>query len=391
MAITGDGTDAYNFGERAILVREIKTELGLAAHDPLPAPRTVEIEPTLVCSARCHFCSYEADIEKFRAEIRGRPALRNGLPRDVVLAVLDALRDGGTTAGTFWSGGGEPLVWPHLLEAVARAATFSAVSIQTNGIGLGRFFQDPESLRSLRLLTVSLYADNPEMHTRIAGVASFEKVIANVREVIEWRRRLGLTLTVAGKILVDAINYRHVAAIVRFYRELGLDVVGLREVQDYNYGGEGKRAVSVALTLEQKRELHDDTLGAAAPDPSLRIFAQTVMNTVAKPEITEHCYNATDGHFACIDGRGNVFIGNPEIGDARYCIGNVLESPWSAIWRSDRHRAVIEAMDRAQRAGTCASDLCRHVRANVGVQRYLAGSTGPSDRDRLMRGLGAFL
>src|SRR5579859_7640594 len=60
--------DPYDFGARAALVRAIKDERGLAEFEPLPSPRTVEIEPTLICNARCGFCSYEQDIARFRQE-----------------------------------------------------------------------------------------------------------------------------------------------------------------------------------------------------------------------------------------------------------------------------------------------------------------------------------
>lgn len=391
VAVGADGIDAYDFGQRAVLVREIKNELGLGTFEPLPSPRTVEIEPTLICNARCHFCSYESDIAKFRAEVRAKPEVVNGLPKDAVIHLLDALRDGGTTAGTFWSGGGEPLAWPHIVDAIRHAATFCQVSVQTNGIGLDRVMRNPDDLRAIRLLTVSLYADEADLHAEIAGVDSFEKVVSNIRRVRELKAARSLNLTIAGKILVDAKNYRRLPAIVRFYREIGLDVLGLREVQDYNYGGAGQREISVELSAEQKGQLCDVVAASSYQDSALRSFAQTVKTSRLRPTITDHCYNALDGHFACVDARGSVFVGNPEIGDDRFKIGNILEQPWQQIWNGARHREVVQEMDALQIQGMCASALCRHVRANVGVQEYLSGRTGPADRAKLMAGLGAFL
>ncbi len=61
-----DGTDSYDFGSRAAAVTSLKSGLRLPEMTPFPSPRTLEIEPTLLCNARCHFCSYEDFIRDFR-------------------------------------------------------------------------------------------------------------------------------------------------------------------------------------------------------------------------------------------------------------------------------------------------------------------------------------
>jgi hypothetical protein len=66
-----------------------------------------------------------------------------------------------------------------------------------------------------------------------------------------------------------------------------------------------------------------------------------------------------------------VYIGNPEIGDRRYSIGNILTSPWTDIWRSARHLEVISLMDTLQQASQCRLSVCRHVRANIGAEHAL--------------------
>jgi hypothetical protein len=62
----GDGTDSYDFGSRAAAVTSLKSGLRLPEMTPLPSPWTLEIEPTLLCNARCHFYSYEDLIRDFR-------------------------------------------------------------------------------------------------------------------------------------------------------------------------------------------------------------------------------------------------------------------------------------------------------------------------------------
>ena len=387
------GNDTYDFGSRAVMVHEIKNSLNLAETEPLPSPWTVEIEPTLLCNARCHFCSYEQDIEAFKQERMALPMANRsfGLSKETVFSVLDDLEEAGTTKGIFWSGGGDPLMWPHIVDAIKYAGKFAQNSLQTNAIGMGKLLKDTEAMRSIDLLTVSVYADSADLHREIAGVNSFEKVVENMRRTVAMRDQEGLDMTISAKVMVDANNYHRLPQIVAFYRALGVNAVGLREVQDYNYGGEGQRPVSVELNEDQKREAARIIKESSFKDPSLNAFARAMTRQQSKPRITSHCFNATDGHFACIDARGSVFTGNPEIGDERFSIGNVHEQQWREIWKGERHMQVVRDMDSAQKLGICASALCRHVRANVGVDDALASQSGPVDREAVMRNLGAFL
>lgn len=71
-----DGTDSYDFGNRAAAVTSLKSGLRLTEMTPLPSPWTLEIEPTLLCNARCHFCSYEDLITDFREKQRALPLIQ---------------------------------------------------------------------------------------------------------------------------------------------------------------------------------------------------------------------------------------------------------------------------------------------------------------------------
>ncbi len=389
-AIGSDGRDTYDYGRRAALIRQTKDDLELGEFEPLPSPWTVEIEPTLGCNADCYFCSYQDDIKRFKELRRQGAGVENGLSQETVFGLLDALEEGGTTKGTYWSGGGDPLVWPHIVPAIKRAAEFSDVFLQTNGISLGKFMKDPDApdLAAIRLLSVSVYADNPELHAAIAGVGSFGKVTANISRAVGFRDEHGLKTEINAKIMVDANNYRRLPDIVAFYRGLGVDTVGLRAVQDYTYG---QTEQSVELTAAQKQELAEIAGASEYQDPSLMSFASAIGRSVLKPAITSRCFNATDGHFACVDAWGGVSIGTPEIGDERFEIGNVNEQPWQEIWKGPRHQEVVREMDRMQGLGICASALCRHVRANVGADRYVRGETGRQDPEIVMGQLGAFM
>lgn len=127
VSVNSQGKDFYDFKLRAALIRKTKEEMALGDLEPLPSPWTLEIEPTLYCNARCHFCSYKEDRIKFINERKQYKEI--GLSKDVVLRTLEAVKNAKTTKGIFWSGGGEPLIWPHFIEALRFAASFSDISV----------------------------------------------------------------------------------------------------------------------------------------------------------------------------------------------------------------------------------------------------------------------
>lgn len=366
-----DGTDSYDFGNRAAAVTSLKSGLRLPEMTPLPSPWTLEIEPTLLCNARCHFCSYEDLIAGFRKRQRALPVVERtrGLSWEIVTRLLADIRGCGTTRGIFWSGGGEPLVWPHLADAIIASSQFADVSLQTNGITLHRLMTGPRALGSLSVLSVSVYSDLRDQHKQVAGVDSFERVTRNIRDAVAMRDRYGWTLAIGTKILVDQINYSRLPQIIRYYRALGPDSVALREVQGADHGVIGQER-PIGLRDDQRQEVCRQASELDA-DPALQYFARALTGTHGPIRPTRHCYNATDGHFACVDAEGEVYLGNPEIGDRRYSIGNIITTPWHDIWRSVRHLEVISLMDTLQQSAQCKLSTCRHVRANIGAEQAL--------------------
>jgi len=363
-----NGADSYDFGSRAELVSRVKSELGLPGLVPLPSPWTLEIQPTLLCNARCHFCSYEELITGFRNKQRTLPAGQRtlGLPWGRIQELLGEVSAPGTTRELFWSGGGEPLVWPRITDAIARSAEFAHVSLQTNGIRLGRLLADPPAMQNISVLSVSVYSDLRQQHKQIAGVDSFDRVSRNLQHAIRARDSHSWDLTIGVKILVDRNNFNRLPQIIRYYRELGADSVALREVQGSGHGsGSTHRPIQL---LGREREQVRRQASAVGADPALILFARALSGTHGILPVTRHCYNATDGHFACVDPMGEVYLGNPEIGDTRYSIGNIQASSWHQIWRSARHREVIKLMDQLQQTGLCSLRACRHVRANLGAE-----------------------
>jgi len=393
-----DHADTYDFGARALLVVLQRQQLGIPEHDPTPGgPWTLKVEPTPVCDIHCHTCPYgvanQLQISNFIELKRQGLAASVGLPIDTVMGILEDIERGGNTRGIHWSGGGEPLIWPHILPAIKRSAEFAKVSIQTNGNKLDRLMADTEALRAVQLMSVSIYGDSDETYRQVTGVGAFSRVRQNVQDMVALRNKLGLSMTINAKILVTPRNYQGLFRTLETFRGLGVDTLSIRETQNYNIGSQEERAESVELTEDQKSELLGEIENNWAQDNLLARFGATLKRGSGhKLASTTHCFNAIHSHTATVNPEGEVYLGDPESGLAEYCIGNVVRARWSQVWGSPRHKEVVSAMDRKQQLGHCPLDLCRHHIANTAVDNQISsGRAIDIDPEQVMENFGAFL
>ena len=158
------------------------------------------------CNARCTFCSQGSFDKSLNADF------------DMVAAgIYSAYKAGYRKLGFT---GGEPLVNPYLLKAVALAKSvgFRFIRLQTNGIML----DDPAFCRKLvraglTFCKFSLVSDKPAEHDRLVGVpGAHRRAVGGVKNLRRLKIRLG------NNILVNRSNYRRLPAIIGGLLELGI-------------------------------------------------------------------------------------------------------------------------------------------------------------------------
>lgn len=135
-------------------------------------PVTCEIDLSNHCQNKCDFCFYSDYIQ----------SSREYLPVDVFLKLITDLRNVGVKSITF-TGGGEPLLSPHL-EAFINWAKLNhmEMGLITNGILLVKYL---DLMPEFRFVRVSIDAATKETYKRIKGSDSFSKVIFNTKRLVE--------------------------------------------------------------------------------------------------------------------------------------------------------------------------------------------------------------
>jgi sulfatase maturation enzyme AslB (radical SAM superfamily) len=295
-----------------------------------PYPIDIHIYPSNKCNHQCGFCMFRQNGEQEHFPVK--------LPRDLLLrAVDDAARL--DMRLIHFSGGGEPLLNRHTLEALRHAQALSVARVASGGkpmrvaMSTNGALLSPEVAAQVDYIRVSLNAGTPEQHhaTNHAGdprhPGDWHKIMENIAKAIPFKRKdIGLAF------VVEHENYRDIPQFCRVAAALGVDFVHIRPGFYYDGALDG----AVRSVMEDARALCEQ---AKADNPSLPIFSISdkfegywTPRTyhACRAVLTGVCLRAT-GDFAVCQDRTDLTFG------AEYKRGASFES----VWHSEEHKALV--------------------------------------------------
>lgn len=169
---------------------------------------------TSTCNLRCKHCSV-ADLY-----FRGSPT--ENLSQAERIRVIDTLADGGVGFVSFL--GGEPLTLGESFFDLLRYA--NRRNIRTTVVTNGQLLTRETSIRlidaGLGALVVSIESPLPEVHNKIRGKRTFERLISNLEEFLSVR---GVSSDVKLNIntVLCSVNRSTFVGIIPFCADLGAD------------------------------------------------------------------------------------------------------------------------------------------------------------------------
>jgi radical SAM protein with 4Fe4S-binding SPASM domain len=191
-------------------------------------PRQLQVEVTGACNLRCRMCL-----------VRYAPAVgrREGaLDYEQFLALVDGLPE---LERLTLQGLGEPLLSPHLLAMVAHAAARGIeVGFNTNAVLLDARRASALIERGLGWLHVSLDGATAATYEEIrhgTGLApqpgQFDRVIANLRRLVELRREAGVPRPHLELVFVAMRrNVGELPALIELAADIGVDRVHVQNL-----------------------------------------------------------------------------------------------------------------------------------------------------------------
>lgn len=342
-------------------------------------PRTVSLEITHLCNLRCSFCeSHGSCIPQPITARRSYAGGRRTMDLETVARLASDLRKIGTGLLEF-SGKGEPTTHPEftaMLRAVKQ--TGLSCSLVTNGTHAASDLAVTAVACGLDRLTLSLNAGSREVHARISGQDLWERAVRFLRELLEERRRRGVSRPWCRvSIVVCKDNVSDLEDLVRLCCDLKVDdlllcVMGeLPETRHLQLDA-GDLTALLLQADEWGRRLAEagvtHNLAQLTRDLPLRLSAGPVQSNPLQRIVP--CYEAW--RFAVIGPDGAMV-------PCCYCeeevLGNVTEESFAAVWGGARYRDLRLRMLAIPKTGhpicrECFTN-CNRARDNLRLHRRL--------------------
>ncbi len=182
------------------------------------APIHIRIKPTNKCVHNCFYCVYNPKFSSIHSEIDRK----SEIPKEKMMEVLSDLKEMGVKAITF-SGGGEPLVYPHIKEVLEKVKEYEIdYAMITNAQLLSG--KNAELLSGACWIRVSADYCNPEIFEEIREKPKeyFYKLSENIKNFAKIKSPkcvLGINFVVHIK------NKDKIYESAKFFRNLGVEYI----------------------------------------------------------------------------------------------------------------------------------------------------------------------
>lgn len=181
-------------------------------------PVHIRIKPTNRCNHNCRYCAYRAEGLQLGQDMR----VADMIPREKMTQIMHDIVSMGVEAVTF-SGGGEPLSYPHIAESLRYLAQ-SPVQFATLTNGALLTGEAAEILAQRGTwIRISVDGWDDESYTRYRGVPAGE--YTRILHNMEAFKRLGGSCLMGVSLIVDKDNCDHIFEHVRRLKNIGADSV----------------------------------------------------------------------------------------------------------------------------------------------------------------------
>ena len=205
MTVKYSNYKAFHFSDR----------LELLANQKIPSPTHVRIKPINACNHKCWFCAYRVDD----LQLGDQMSLRDSIPKQKMSEIIEDLIEMKVKAVTF-SGGGEPLIYPHLIPALRRLAEANIqYAVLTNGSFLkGEIASLFSKFGTWIRISMDGWDNESYMRFRSAGPHEYDVIMNNIKNF----KNLGGTCHLGVSFIVSDKNYDHILEACLKLKEIGV-------------------------------------------------------------------------------------------------------------------------------------------------------------------------
>ncbi len=328
------------------------------------APITIDCALTRRCTYRCVYCysQLQANDEK-------------KMTRDVIVRFLDDAAEIGVKAVSFVSDG-ESTCSPHLYEAIVHGKRNGIdMALGTNGYLL-RDDRLNEILRCLTYLRFNISAATPDAYAMIHGCkpGAFHKTMATIEQSVRMKHHNALPVTIGLQLVLMPQLADQVLPLVDLGKQLGVDYLVIKHCSDDETGAlgvnYGKYHDLVNILEEAETRSENGYMVRAKWSKILSDGKRRYRRCYGPPFITQ--FSGSGLVAPC----GMLFNSKYK----RFHIGNITETSFREIWKSDRYWEVMDfiASDRFDARSQCGT-LCLQHKVNEFLYDLRSGETALTD------------
>jgi len=289
------------------------------------APITMDCALTRACTYKCVYC-YGA--------LQDNPA--KPMTKDVIFRFLDDAAEIGVKAISFVSDG-ESTCSPHFYDAVLRGkANGLDMAVGTNGVLL-KEDQLEALLGALTYLRFNVSAADARRYAEIHGctVKDFEKVIGIIKKCVEIKKKKGLKVTLGLQMVLMPEFKDQIIPMARLGAELGVDYCVIKHCSDDETGALG-------VEYDKYKEIYPllkEAEGHSTPQYLVKVKWSKIES--GNKRVYKQCYGPP--FIMQLSGSGLVAPCGMLFNDKykKYHIGNIVDTPFREIWKSQRYWDVI--------------------------------------------------
>lgn len=272
------------------------------------APIYIRIKPTNYCNHHCFYCSYaDSDLA-----LRDGVNYTDSIPYEKMMQIIEDIAKMEVKAVTF-SGGGEPLIYPHIIEAMKKLLAAKVdLSIITNGQLLTE--ERAEILTQAKWVRISCDSADAATYAKVRKLDSkaLSEVCTNISRFSKMKNRdceLGINF------VINHENAGQVYQMAKLSKELGVNHIKFtpRILKDlFQYHALFKE--SVIDQLHRAAELEEDNFKV------INKYESDFETSMLNQRSYEHCYvnrlvtviAADSKVYFCHD---NAYVSEGQVGD----------------------------------------------------------------------------
>ncbi len=313
------------------------------------APITIDCALTRGCTYRCVYCYGQLQTNNEKK-----------ITKDVIFRFLDDAASLGVKAISFVSDG-ESTCSPYLYAAILRGKENGLdLALGTNGYLL-KDERLEDVLPVLTYLRFNISAAQPERYVEIHGCKRecYDKVINTVRESVRIKKEKRLDVTIGLQMVLLPEFGDQIIPMAKLGKEIGADYLVIKHCSDDEVG-------SLGVDYSKYRELTPALKEAEAfSDDEYIVRAKWSKIMSGGKRSYSRCYGPP--FILQLSGSGLVAPCGMFFNSRykRYHIGNIVDTPFRELWRSDRYWEILKLIASEDfDARTMCGTLCLQHKVN---------------------------